>query len=313
SGAAVASRTVYGALGSDTGGSIRIPSAMCGVVGIKPTQTRVSRSGLMPLSFSFDCSGPLTRTVRDAARIMHIIAGHDRKDPTSSQRKVKDYETECNKEVASMRLGIPSSYFYDDLDTEVDRLLQETRKIFKDLKVEIVSVDVPSHDHINLIWAAALAAEASTIHRKWLRERPNDYGPMVKRRIEFGLYQPATRYLEALTLREKYLRNYCDTVFSKCDALLTPTMPVVAPRYQDLDVGGGEGMPALVLMLSRNTRPISYLGLPALSVPCGFSSKGLPAAFQLIGRPFSEGKLFRLGNAYQNATEWHNTIPQIVK
>jgi len=192
-------------------------------------------------------------------------------------------------------------------------LLQETRKIFKDLKVEIVSVDVPSHDHINLIWAAALAAEASTIHRKWLRERPNDYGPMVKRRIEFGLYQPATRYLEALTLREKYLRNYCDTVFSKCDALLTPTMPVVAPRYQDLDVGGGEGMPALVLMLSRNTRPISYLGLPALSVPCGFSSKGLPAAFQLIGRPFSEGKLFRLGNAYQNATEWHNTIPEIVK
>ena len=313
SGAAVASRTVYGALGSDTGGSIRIPSAMCGVVGIKPTQTRVSRFGLMPLSFSFDCSGPLTRTVRDAARILHIIAGHDPKDSTSSRRKVPDYETECDKEVASMRLGIPSNYFYDGLDADVDRLLRDTRKIFEGLKVEIVSVDVPSHDHMNLIWAAALAAEASTIHRKWLRDRPDDYGPMVKRRIEFGLYQPATRYLEALTLREKYLRDYCDAVFSKCDALLTPTMPVVAPRYKDLDVGGGESMPELVLMLSRNTRPISYLGLPALSVPCGFGAKGLPAAFQLIGRPFSEGKLFRLGNAYQEVTDWHNTIPEIVE
>ena len=168
----MASRTVYGALGSDTGGSIRIPSAMCGVVGIKPTQTRVSRFGLMPLSFSFDCSGPLTRTVRDAARILHIIAGHDPKDSTSSRRKVPDYEAECKKEVAFMRLGIPSNYFYDDLDTDVDRLLKDTRKIFEGLKVEIVSVDVPSHDHINLIWAAALAAEASTIHRKWLRDRP---------------------------------------------------------------------------------------------------------------------------------------------
>lgn len=312
SGAAVASRIIYGALGSDTGGSIRIPSAMSGVVGIKPTQTRVSRYGLMPLSFSFDCSGPLTRTVQDAARIMNIIAGYDPLDSTSSKRPTEDYEVACSEPVSRLRLGIPNSYFFDNLDVEVEEALKNVQNTYLDLKVELVPVDVPDHDHINLIWAAALASEASTIHRKWLRERPEDYGPMVKRRIEFGLYQPATRYLEALSLREQYLRDYCNKVFSKCDALLAPTMPVTAPRYEELDVGGGEGMPELVLMLSRNTRPISYLGLPALSVPCGYNKKGLPIAFQLIGRPFSEARLFSFGHAYQGLTEWHEKVPSVV-
>ncbi len=286
---------------------------MSGVVGIKPTQTRVSRYGLMPLSFSFDCSGPLTRTVQDSARIMNIIAGYDPLDSTSSKRPTGDYEIACSEPVSRLRLGIPNSYFFDDLDIEVEEALKNVKNAYSDLKVELIPVDVPDHDHINLIWAAALAAEASTIHRKWLRERPQDYGPMVKRRIEFGLYQPATRYLEALSMREQYLRDYCNRVFSKCDALLAPTLPVAAPRYEDLDVGGGEGMPELVLMLSRNTRPISYLGLPALSVPCGYNKKGLPIAFQLVGRPFSEAKLFSLGHAYQVLTEWHEEIPSIVR
>jgi aspartyl-tRNA(Asn)/glutamyl-tRNA(Gln) amidotransferase subunit A len=309
SGAAVAGRIVYGALGSDTGGSIRIPSAMSGVVGLKPTQNRVSRYGLMPLSFSFDCSGPMARTVWDAARVLDVIAGHDPKDPTSSQRPKDNYEGACDKSIAGLKIGIPKTYFYDEIDTEVGVALDLVQQQYSDLGAEIDFVDVPDHNHMNLIWAAALAAEASTIHRKWLRDRPDEYGPMVKRRIEFGLYQPATRYLEAMTLREKYLREYCKTALANCDVLLTPTLPVTAPAYNDLDVGGGKNMPDLVLKLSRNTRPISYLGLPALSVPCGFSKLGLPIAFQLFGRPFSEAQLCSLGAAYQNITEWHHRVP----
>ena len=216
SGASVAARIVYGALGSDTGGSIRIPSAMSGVVGLKPTQNRVSRYGLMPLSFSFDTSGPLTRTVRDAARILDIIAGHDPMDPTSSRRPGPNCESACGRSLSGLRLGIPSSYYYDDLEPAVAAAIDDAQKVFSAAGAVLQPVLVPSHEKINLIWAAALAAEAATIHRKWLRDRPGDYGPMVRRRIEFGLYQPATRYLEALSLREKFLRDYCTTTFSDC-------------------------------------------------------------------------------------------------
>ncbi len=313
SGASVAARIVYGALGSDTGGSIRIPAAMSGVVGFKPTQNRVSRYGLMPLSFSFDCGGPLTRTVRDAARIMDVIAGHDPKDPTTSRRPIDAYEDACGASVTDLRIGIPTRYFFDDLDPDVAVALEVAQEVFRDRGVALVPVDVPDHDHINLIWAAALSAEAATIHRKWLRERPGDYGPMVRRRIEFGLYQPATRYLEAMTLREKYLREYVATAFADCDVLLTPTMPVPAPRLADVDVSDGKGMTELVIAVSRNTRPISYLGLPALSVPCGFTAANLPAAFQLIGRPFAEAQLCTLGHAFQQATDWHARVPPIAR
>ena len=313
SAASVAARIVFGALGSDTGGSIRIPSAMSGVVGLKPTQNRVSRYGLMPLSFSFDTSGPLTRTVRDAARLLDTIAGYDPNDPTSSRRPGIRCEAACDRPLDGLRLGIPTSYFFDDLDPEVASALDAAQKAFRDIGVPLRPVPVPSHNEINLIWAAALSAEAATIHRKWLRERPGDYGPMVRRRIEFGLYQPATRYLEALSLRETFLRDYCATSFADCNVLLTPTMPVTAPRLDEVDVSDGKGMTDLVLKVSRNTRPISYLGLPALSVPCGFNEAGLPMAMQLIGRPFAEAQLCQLGHAYQKVTDWHTHIPTLAK
>jgi aspartyl-tRNA(Asn)/glutamyl-tRNA(Gln) amidotransferase subunit A len=309
SGASVSARIAYGALGSDTGGSIRIPSALCGVVGIKPTQGRVSRYGLMPLSYSFDTAGPLTRTVRDAARIFDIIAGHDPRDPTSSTHRAGGYEAACGPSVKGLRVGIPENYFYEQTTAEVDAALAAAQSILRDLGADLVPVRVPEHDNINLVWAAALAAEAATIHRKWLRERPQDYGALVRRRIEFGLYQPATRYIEALTLRDSILRDYCATAFADCDVLLTPTAPIPAPLLGQVDVGDSKDMPRLVLLLSRCTRPISYLGLPALSVPCGFAGSHLPVGMQLIGRPFAEATLFRLGHAYQEATRWHLEAP----
>jgi len=311
SGATVAARIVHGAMGSDTGGSIRIPSGMSGVVGFKPTQNRVSRYGLMPLSFSFDCGGPLTRTVRDAARIMDAVAGHDPKDPTSSRHPVDAYEAACDVPVKGLRIGIPSTYYYDDLDPDVAAAVAAAQQVLADAGAEMVEADVPDHEEMNLIWAAALAAEAATIHRKWLIERPQDYGDMVRRRIEFGLYQPATRYLEALSMRDTFLRDYCATAFRDCDVLLTPTLPIPAPRLADVDVGGSEDMPAVVLRISKNTRPISYLGLPALSVPCGFTGGGLPVALQLVGRPFDEATLCTVGHTYQQATDWHTRVPEI--
>jgi aspartyl-tRNA(Asn)/glutamyl-tRNA(Gln) amidotransferase subunit A len=305
----VAARIVYGALGSDTGGSVRIPASLCGVVGIKPTQGRVSRYGLMPLSFSFDCAGPLARTVRDAARLLDTIAGHDPLDPTSSQQPARDCEAACGTDVKTLRIGIPSTYFYDDMDSQVARAVEDAQQTFAGLGVEIRTVQVPSLDQVNLIWAAALAAEAATIHRRWLRERPMDYGALVRRRIEFGLYQPATRYIEALTMRDAILRDFCASAFAACDVLLTPAAPTPAPLLSDVDVGDSKEMPALVMRLSRCTRPISYLGLPAMSVPCGFSDKGLPLAMQLIGRPFAEPTLCALGDAYQRVTTWHQQMP----
>jgi len=309
SGAAVAARVVYGALGSDTGGSVRIPSAMCGVVGIKPSQNRVSRHGMMPLSFSFDTAGPLARTVRDAARLLDVIAGHDPLDPTSSTRAAGGCEAECGRGVEGLRVGVPTSYYYDDATPAVARALEAAQGVFAGLGAQVRPVPVPDHDTINLVWAAALGAEAATIHRRWLRERPRDYGALVRRRIEFGLYQPATRYIEALSMRGQVLDEYCATAFAECDVLLTPTAPVTAPPLAEVDVGDSEQMPALVLLLSRCTRPVSYLGLPALSVPCGFDDDGLPIGLQLIGRPFAEPLLCRLGDAYQQATDWHHRVP----
>ena len=309
SGASVAAGIVYGALGSDTGGSVRIPSALCGVAGMKPTQNRVSRYGMMPLSFSFDCAGPLARTVHDVARLMDTIAGHDPLDPTSSRRPPPKCEAACGMDVEGLRIGIPQTYFYDDLTPDVTRAMAAAQQQLANLGAQLIPVEVPDHDHMNLIWAAALAAEAATIHRRWLRERPDDYGPMVRRRIEFGLYQPATRYIEALSLRDQILRDYSEMAFAHCDVLLTPTVPFEAPLLEDIDVGDSPDMPRLVMLASRSTRPVSYLGLPALSVPCGFSDAGLPLAFQLIGRPFAEAQLCRIGDAYQGVTDWHRRTP----
>ena len=311
SGASVAARLVYGALGSDTGGSIRLPSGMSGVVGFKPTQTRVSRYGMLPLSFSFDCAGPLARTVRDAARLLGVIAGRDDRDATSSRRPVDDYEAACGRTIRGRKIGLPTSYYNLGLDDAVARAIEAAGATFQELGAELVPVDVPAHDEINLIWPIALSAEAAVVHRRWLRERPQDYAPQVRRRVEVGLYQPATRYIEVLSLRPAITHDFCDQVFGACDAMLAPTVPTPAPTLAETDFGDRDDMSEKVLRISAMTRPISFLGLPSLSVPCGFSGAGLPIAFQLVGRPFSEALLVSLGDAYQRATDWHERVPPL--
>ena len=311
SGASTAGRIVYGALGSDTGGSIRLPASFCGVVGMKPTQTRVSRHGAMPLAFSFDCVGPLARRARDAARLLGVIAGEDPLDGTSSPRPVDDYEAACGRDPKGLRIGVPTSYYDEKLHPDTAAALEAARRQFEGFGVALVEVEVPAHEPINMLWQAVLSAEAATIHRKWLRERPEDYQPQVKRRIELGLYLPATRYLEALSARGPIAAEFLDKVFSRCDAMLTPSTPFPAPRLDETDIGAKEGALELILRISQFTRPISYLGFPALSVPCGFSQAGLPIGMQLVGRPFAEATLFQLAHAYEEASGWSRRKPAL--
>ena len=311
SGASVAGRVVFGALGSDTGGSVRLPSTCNGVVGLKTTAGLVGRYGIMPLSHTLDTVGPLTRTVRDAARILSVIAGHDPRDPTSSERPVPDYEAALAEGAEGLRIGVPTDYFYDLATDEVRTLMEQSLDVFRAAGAKVVEVAVPDIERINHLSNIILSCEASSIHEPWIANRPDDYQAQVRNRYEPGLHVPAVKYIQALAARAGLLREFVDTTLSNVDALHTPGIPFPIPTREETNVGGGERMAAMVAGLSWCTRAANYLGGPALIVPCGFTESGLPSAFQLMGRPFSEATLFRLGHAYQSATDWHTRAPSL--
>ena len=310
-GSAVAARIVYGGLGSDTGGSIRIPSSINGLVGLKTTNGLVSRHGLMSLSHTMDTVGALTRTVHDNARITAVMAGRDALAPTTSSRPVLDYEAQLDAPVKGLRLGVPANYYYDVTTPEVENLQQDSLAAFRDLGMEIVDVDVPDMHVPTHMSNIVFVSEAVAIHETWLRERPEDYQAQVRSRYEPGIYMPAAKYLRALDIRAKLLRDFTETVFSKVDVLHTPGLSMPVPTLADTDMAAGQDMPEMVAGLSWTTRSNNYLGIPSLAVPCGFTANGLPAGFQLMGRPFSEARLFQLGHAYQSVTDWHTRVPDI--
>ena len=311
SGASVAARVVFGALGSDTGGSVRLPSACNGVVGLKPTNGLVSRYGIMPLSHTLDTVGPLVRTVRDAARLTGVIAGHDARDPTTSRRPVPDYEAALERGADGLRIGVPTGYFHDMASAEVRALLEQSLDVLRAAGATVVAVPVPDIERINHLSNVVLSSEAAAIHEAWIAGRPEDYQAQVRSRYEPGLHVPAVKYIQALAARAGLLREFVDSALGNVDALHTPAIPVPIPTRAETDVGAGAGMAEMVAGLSRCTRAANYLGVPGLIVPCGFSANGLPAAFQLMGRPFSEATLFRLGHAYQAATDWHTRAPHL--
>ena len=309
SGSSVAARANFAALGSDTGGSIRLPAHFCGVAGIKPTYGRVSRAGAMPLSFSMDTVGPIARTVEDCALILQVIAGQDPADATSSALPVADYAAGLERPVKGLRIGVPTGYFSDAVDAAIRKLLDASLDVFRSLGCEIVEVAIPDMDAWNRAGTAIIAAEAAAIHANWLRERPQDYSDQVRARLEIGAGVTATQYLNALRLRDAALKAWLAEVMSRVDAVHAPVVAFATPTIQETDVGGGTKMTELLALVTRLMRPVNYLGLPSLAVPCGFQPHGLPCGFQLIGRPFDEGLLFRLGHAYQRATDWHTRMP----
>ncbi len=309
SGAAVAARLAYGSLGSDSGGSVRIPAAMCGVVGLKPTLTRLSLFGAMGLSFSIDTPGPLARTARDCARIMNVVAGSDPKDPYCSGRAVPDYEADIDRGIRGLRVGVPGNYFYDHCEAAVREIVEESLSVLQDLGAILVDVDIPAPDRLMDLSRAVLYPEGSAKHAHWLRERRPEYSPQIRIRAATGYGVPAPVYLEALHARAGILAEFVRTVFGSCDVLHTPLMSFRTPTLEQTDAGASEEMWETIGLFCHATAPFNYLGLPALSAPAGFDPAGLPISFQLVGRPFAEALLLRTAFAYQEATAWHAVLP----
>lgn len=308
SGSAVAARLTFAALGSDTGGSIRMPAHFCGVTGLKTTVGLVSRAGAMPLSQSLDTVGPLARTAIDCALLTQLMAGGDDADPTTRNVPAPDLISPAKDSIKGLRIGIPSAFYVDDLDGDVARVLDETAKTLTSEGASIVRVTLPDQRQLSAACQLLLAVEAAAFHKKWMVERPGDYGPQVLMRLQNALAVPALTYVETLRWRGPALAAHLDAV-SGVDAVLAPVAPVPAPTIKDSDVGNQPGAEAVIQNLTRFTRPINYLGLPSLAIPAGFSASGLPIGLQLVGRPFDEAMVLRIGAAFQRATGFHTRAP----
>ena len=311
SAAAVAARQVFAALGTDTGGSVRMPAHFCGTVGLRPTQGRVSRHGIFPRSWSMDSAGPLARTAEDAALVLQAIAGPDTGDPTAEAVPVPNYSAAPGEPVAGLRIGVPTRYFFDEVDDGIRTLLDAALDVFAGLGVAAVPVEVPDPSLPFRLALIVLKAEAAAVHEDWIRNRPGDYDHGIREGMEAGLFLSAVDYLRALRQRGPALENWLAGPFSQADVLFTPVLDDPTPTLAESAVTGSDAAAAVMARFGRCTRPFSFLGLPAISIPCGFQPDGMPAGFQLVGRPFEEATLFRLGHAYQQATDWHERAPAI--
>ena len=310
SGAAVAARLTFAALGSDTGGSIRMPAHFCGVTGLKTTVGRISRAGAMPLSQSLDTVGPLARSAEDCALLLGLMAGEDPDDPTAIAGAPPDYMAATRASMQGMRIGVPASFYVDDLDSAVARILDLTIATLKHEGAEIVQMGLPDQRQLSAASQLVLAVEAAAFHKRWMIERPDDYGPQVMMRLQNGLAVPAVSYLEAMRWRGPALSAHLAAV-DGVDAVIAPVSPVAAPTIAESDVGNSPDAEAVIQRLTRFTRPVNYLGLPSLAIPAGFTDGGLPVGLQLIGRPFDEATLLRIGAAFQRATDFHQRVPAL--
>ncbi|HEU0082600.1 MAG TPA: amidase [Bradyrhizobium sp.] len=310
SGAAVAARLTFAALGSDTGGSIRMPAHFCGVTGLKTTVGLISRAGAMPLSQSLDTVGPLARSVEDCALLTGLMAGADPADPTCIGRPAPDYAAATRGSLEGLTIGVPTGFYVDDLDSETAYILDETVATLKREGAKIVSVELPDQRQLTAACQLVLACEAAAFHKRWLIERLQDYGPQVLMRLQNGLAISGVSYLEALRWRGPALAAYLAAT-AGADLLLAPVAPVAAPTIAESDVGNSPDAEAVIQRLTRFTRPVNYLGLPALAIPAGFTRGGLPVGMQLIGRPFDESRLLRAGAAFQRATDFHARAPEM--
>ncbi|MBO9134709.1 MULTISPECIES: amidase [Rhizobium] len=285
SGSAVGGGVVLAALGSDTGGSIRLPAACCGTVGIKPTQGRVSRHGAMPLSFSQDCVGPLARSVADAYLLLQLIAGPDGHDTTCMDA---DKPGALLSDLSSLRIGIAGGPFADGLESDVAGGMETAIRALSPDVAGIAAAPLPDLSAIAELANAVAMAEAGTVHFDWMRERPEDYGPQIRMRLSQSLAIPAPIYLRALQMRSVMLREFLETTFAGIDVLIAPTMPFIPPLSSEVDVGTSPTMNAVVSAMTAFTRPFSYLGLPVVTVPVSMSAGGLPIALQIVARPWRE-------------------------
>jgi aspartyl-tRNA(Asn)/glutamyl-tRNA(Gln) amidotransferase subunit A len=295
SAAAVAAGMCCAAIGTDTGGSIREPAALCGIVGLKPTFGRVSNRGVLPLAWSLDHTGPMTQSAVDAALLLQAIAGYDACDPCSVNTPVADYVTEIGSDVKGLRVGICRPFFFDDLDREVAACVDEALQALHALDVRMLDVDLSvSTDR------TVFAAEAYACHAENVARSPESYQPETLRRIRTGAGISASAYILARRRLEEARRTIVDR-FSGVDLLVMPTTPVPAPAISEL-LEHPDALRGRELLLLRNTRPFNDWGLPAISIPCGITSEGLSVGLQIAGRPWDESTVLRLAHAYERAT-----------
>ena len=304
SGSSVASGQCLGALGSCTGGSIRGPASLCGIVGLKPTYGRVSRAGVVTLSWSQDHAGPMTWTVEDTAYMLQAIAGHDPKDPTSSRAPVPDYSLSLREGIRGVRLGLPRHYFFDpdpSVNPEVVATVEKAIGELESLGAIVEEVSLPSLDHVRAANSVIMVSEAYAYHEPNLKARPQDFGEITRGRFRIGALMSAADYLQAQRVRTLARREFAE-VMQTVDFLVTPTMTQPAAAFEDYD-------PTSTVRGRSFTAPFNVTGLPAISVPCGFTESGLPIGMQIAGKPFDEPGVIQAAYTYQQHAGWYKTRP----
>ena len=328
SAAAVAADMTLAALGSDTGGSIRQPAALCGVVGVKPTYGRVSRYGLIAFGSSFDQIGPLTKTVEDAAILLNIISGHDSRDSTSAPQPVPDFTQALKRDVKGLRIGLPKEYFIEGIDPEVEKSARAAADIYKKLGAEIKAISLPHTEHSVAVYYIVAVAEASSnlgrfdgieyglrVPSKDLREmyfetRNQGFGREAKRRILLGTFVLSAGYYEAYYLKGQKVRTLIrqdfEKAFKEVDVILSPTSPT--PAFK---IGEKAADPIAMYLSDIFTIPANLAGIPAMSLPCGFTSSGLPIGLQLMARPFDEATMFRAAYAFEQEAGIYKKKPNL--
>jgi aspartyl-tRNA(Asn)/glutamyl-tRNA(Gln) amidotransferase subunit A len=330
SAAAVAANLAFGALGSDTGGSVRQPAALCGVAGIKPTYGRISRWGLVAFASSLDQIGLFARSVADLATLTRAVAGYDRRDSTSVDIPVPDFSASLTNEVSGLRIGVPQEYFVEGIQPEVEAAVRAAIDILIDLGAETVDVSLPHTEYALPVYYLIAPSEASAnlarydglkyglslsgqdLWDSYRRTRGQGFGPEVKRRIMLGTYALSAGYYDAYYLKagkvRTLIRRDFDQALAECDVLVAPTTPGTAFK-----IGEKIDDPLQMYLQDMFTLALSLAGLPGLSVPCGFDEKGLPIGLQIMGGAFDEATILRVAHAYEQATEWHTRTPSVVE
>lgn len=304
--AAVAAGLCGAGIGSDTGASIRAPASFCGVVGLKPSYGRVSRAGAMPLAWSLDHPGPIARSVADCALMLQAIAGQDPADPATTADPVPDYSADLQRGLQNVRIGVPKEYFFDIIEPEVDRLVRDAIRKLEELGAGVEEVSLPHVSHAQVAGNVIMSTEAASWHADWLRERPQDYGADVLARIRGGQLVRAVEYLASQQMRTLIQQDFA-TAFERVDVVVGPSVPLVAPPIGcTQDPGGPLNVPPRSIA-NRATVPCNLTGMPAISVPCGFSSEGLPVGLQIMAPAFAEALALRVAAAYESATAWSRT------
>ncbi len=299
---AMAAGLCYGAVGSDTGGSIRQPSAYCGTVGLKPTYGRVSTRGVIPLSWLYDHVGPMTRTVEDAAAMLQVLAGYDPEDANSADAPVPDY-TAALRQNGQLRVGVPRAYFYEKLHPEIESAMHAALAVIRKIASNVRDIEMPASNDTTI-----LRAEAYAYHAENVKKNPELYQPETLKRIRAGEDVTTATYIQARRQVEQF-RHTIRKVFETVDLLVTPTTPVPPFTISEL-LADMDDLRTKEILTLRNTRPFNILGLPSISVPCGFTRAGLPIGLQISGAPWAEGNVLRLAHAYEQQTDWHKKRPE---